>query len=500
MKRYLFYCCFVTSVLSGFAQKDTAWVRTYGGKSVDLARCVRQVHDGGFVLAGMTSSFGLGESSMYLVRTDSNGIHLWSNTYGGGNISQAYAVRETADKGFALLGYTNSAGGGGYDMFLVKTDSSGQLLWSKTYGGKDWDFGYGMEVLQDGGFILCGETSSFSNGGSDVYVVRTNSVGDTLWTRHYGGAGTDIGYSVASQQDSSYVVVGETTSAAGDLDALCLRYDTKGNLLAAKTYGGAGDDLLNEVTVARDKGLLMIGSSNSAPNAGDFDLYEVKADSTGQKLWSNTQGGSASDRGYGIRETRLGDLDVVGYSDSYNGLGGRGMLILRLMQNGGWQITGASFGGIADEEGYSVALTQTGGVVYAGYTTSFGQGLQDMYFVKIKNDSIVPNYYLKTNYYADNLLPQDVNAFSSRHFDAGGLNIFPNPCQSQAELSIQNKEFHVRNFTFYVSDLSGRILQEAHPNTATFTFSSEGLEAGTYYFVIRDDAGRELRGKLLIIH
>jgi hypothetical protein len=499
MKRYLLCCYFAMHALSGSAQKDTAWVQTYGGRSVDMAHCVRQVHDGGFVLAGMTSSFGMGESSMYLVRTDSNGTHLWSNTYGGGNISQGYAVRETADNGFALLGYTNSAGAGGYDMFLVKTDSTGRLLWTKTYGGKDWDFGYGMEVLQDGGFILCGETSSFSNGGSDVFIVRTNSVGDTLWTRHYGGAGTDIGYSVASQQDSSYVIAGQTTSAAGDLDALCLRYDTKGNLLSANTYGGKGDEMLNEVCVARDKSLLMIGSSNSAPTHGSFDFYDVKADSTGQMIWSNVQGGAGNDQGYGIRETRSGDLDVVGYSDSYNGQGGRAMFILRLMQAGGWQITGASFGGILDEEGYSVALTQTGGVVYAGFTNSYGQGLQDMYFVKMKNDSIGQNYLLSSNYFADNLLPQDV-AFGSRHFDAAGLSIFPNPCQGQAELSVQNKKFNARNFQMCVTDLSGRLMQEEHLNTGTFSFNSKGLEAGTYYFVLRDDASHELRGKLLIIH
>ncbi|HEV7230254.1 MAG TPA: hypothetical protein VGO45_02935, partial [Bacteroidia bacterium] len=202
MRKALFL--FVLSIiwLEGLAQKDTAWVRTYGGPSIDMARCVRQIHDGGFILAGMTSSYGLGESSMYIVRTDSFGNKKWSSAIGGVNISQAYSVRETPDRGFAICGYTNCSGYGGYDMYLVKTDSTGKFLWEKTYGGANWDFGYGMELLKDSGFVLCGETFSITNGGSDAFIVRTDKNGDTLWTRHYGGTGDDAAYAVTSFRDT----------------------------------------------------------------------------------------------------------------------------------------------------------------------------------------------------------------------------------------------------------------------------------------------------------
>jgi hypothetical protein len=490
--------------LPGIAQKDTAWVRTYGGPSIDMARCVKQVHDGGFIIAGMTSSYGLGESSMYLVRTDSSGNKKWSSAIGGINISQAYAVRETPDQGFAVCGYTNCSGYGGYDMYLVKTDSLGKFLWEKTYGGANWDFGYGMELLKDGGFVLCGETFSISNGGSDAFIVRTDKNGDTLWTRHYGGKGNDAAYAITTFRDTNYVVAGQLTSLAGDLDALYLRYGSTGNLISNQTYGGASDDYFKDVVVAKDNGMLMIGSTNSPPTAGNFDFYEVKADSNGTSIWSNIQGGTANDQGFGIRETRLGDLDVVGFSDSYGGLGGRALFMLRLLQSGGWQISGAgaSFGGTSDEEGYSLSTTSKGGIVYAGYTSSFGAGLQDMYFVKLANDSIVQNYTLNNHFYTDSLLPQGIQEiFRSHNFDNQGLSVYPNPAHADVYFGIMNKKFDIRNFSISVSDIAGKeVFRKTELHSESFSIPCGGLENGTYFYSLQDEKGQGFKGKLMIIH
>ena len=184
--------------------------------------------DGGFALAGYTMSMG-GNPDFLLVRTDSFGNMLWTKTYDGTSYDVAYSVVLTGDGGFALAGYTMSMGGNP-DFWLVRTDSSGNMLWTKTYGGTSYDVAYSVVLTGDGGFALAGYTMSMG-GNPDFLLVRTDSSGNMLWTKTYGGTNYDVALSVVLTGDGGFALAGYTMSLGGNPDFWLVRTDSSGNML-----------------------------------------------------------------------------------------------------------------------------------------------------------------------------------------------------------------------------------------------------------------------------
>ncbi len=182
----LFLIAITTSAAMASAP-DTLWTRAYGGTAWDDGNDLRQTSDGGFIVAGMTQSFGQGSYDVYLLRTDARGDTLWTRTFGGPGLEDARGVIETRDGGFAIIGRSASSGAGGSDLYVVRTNANGEEVWSNTYGGSDEDDGQAILELPDGGFWLVGQTASEGNGDDDVYLVRVDSSGETLTTRTYGG-------------------------------------------------------------------------------------------------------------------------------------------------------------------------------------------------------------------------------------------------------------------------------------------------------------------------
>ena len=158
------------------------WERTYGGSDDDEGYSVAQTSDGGYIVAGRTRSFGAGEYDVYLVKTDGLGDTIWTRTYGGGGEDLGYSVALTSDGGYIVAGYTGSFGAGG-DVYLVKTDAVGDTILTRTYGGSSDDWGYSVAQTSDGGYIVAGRTASFGAGGSDIYLIKTDSLGysNTKW-------------------------------------------------------------------------------------------------------------------------------------------------------------------------------------------------------------------------------------------------------------------------------------------------------------------------------
>ena len=193
--------------------------RTYGGDSLDLGLSVMQTPDGGYILVGNTGSFGAGGHDVYLIKTDANGDTLWTRTFGGTYDDQGWSVQQTADNGHIIAGLTESFGAGESDVYLIKTDALGDMLWTRTFGGASGDFGSSVQQTADGGHIIAGGTSSFGADGGDVWLIKLDAVGETLWTRTYGGASVDVGYSVQQTSDSGYIIAGWTASfGAGNAD------------------------------------------------------------------------------------------------------------------------------------------------------------------------------------------------------------------------------------------------------------------------------------------
>jgi len=278
---------------------------------------------------GRTASFGAGSSDVYLLKTDSSGDTLWTRTYGGSNSDWGNTVEQTSDGGYIITGHTLSFGAGSSDVYLLKTDSSGDTLWTRTYGGNDYDWGYSLQQTSDGGYIIAAVTLSFGAGYFDVYLLKTDSLGDTLWTHTYGGSDDDRGYSVRQTSDGGYIIAGGTDSfGAGDSSVYLVKTDSSGDTLWTRTYGGSDSDMGYSVRQTSDGGYVIAGDTESF-GAGGGDVYLLKIDSSGNTLWTHTYGGSYEDWGISVQETSDGGYIIAGGTASF-GAGGYDVYLLRI--------------------------------------------------------------------------------------------------------------------------------------------------------------------------
>jgi hypothetical protein len=250
------------------------WAKTYGGTSWDWASSVQQTSDGGYIVAGYTWSFGTG-GDILLIKTDANGNVQWAKTYGETGYDFAHSVQQTSDGGYIVAGGTNSFGAGSVDIFLIKTDANGNVQWVKTYGEAGDDVAYSVQRTADGGYILAGYTGSFGAGWGDIFLIKTNASGNLQWAKTYGGINGEIAYSVQQTSDGGYIVAGYTTSfGAGGYDIFLIKTDANGNIQWAKTYGGATSDYAYSVQQTSDGGYIVAGGTG-------FNVFLIKTDANG---------------------------------------------------------------------------------------------------------------------------------------------------------------------------------------------------------------------------
>jgi len=362
------------------AAAQITFERTYGGPDYEEGQSVAQTEDGGYVIVGYTQSYGQGERDFYLVRTDQYGDTLWTRTYGGSEFDEASAVAQTEDGGLIIVGYTTSFGVSGREVYLVKTDSNGDTLWTRLKGG--WADDQGRSVIQtsDGGYIIAGFTDSYGAGQTDVYLVKTDSMGHTVWEWTYGGAGDDYGRSVLQTSDGGYVIGGSTGSyGAGSFDFYLIKTDASGDTLWTRTYGGSDGDWGSSVALTDDGGYLVTGQTFSF-GAGNNDIYLVKTNGLGDTLWTRTYGGSQYDLGASSLQTGDGGYIITGYTESF-GAGDSDVALIKADSLGNTTFN-RTFGDSIDERGWSVALASDGGYVVGGATRSFGAGEYDFYLIK----------------------------------------------------------------------------------------------------------------------
>jgi len=258
---------------------NEVWNRTFGGTGSDVGYSIRTVSDGGFVVAGYTNSFGAGLADVYLLKTDADGNLAWSKTFGGTDYDYSQSVDLTGDGGFVIAGYTYSSGAGVADVYLLKTDADGNLAWSKTFGGTQYDYGQSVVQTSDGGFVIAGYTNSFGAGSYDVYLVKTYENGSMLWSRTFGGTSSDIGQSVQQTSDGGFIIAGYTSSyGTGGYDVYLLRTDGNGNELWHRTFGGVNSDYSMSVRQTTDGGFVITGYTNVS---GNYDVYLIKTDENG---------------------------------------------------------------------------------------------------------------------------------------------------------------------------------------------------------------------------
>jgi hypothetical protein len=374
----VFFLLTLVIPLSSNAQLD--FEKTYGGFPNDFGYSVQQTSDGGYIIVGRTDSFGAGLDDVYLIKTDSLGDTLWTKTYGGVmNDFGGNSVQQTSDGGYIITGRTDSFGAGGGDVYLIKTDSLGDTLWTKTYGGVLDEHGFSVQqTVPDGGYIIGGKTQSFGAGEGDVYLIKTDSLGDTLWTKTYGGVNDDFGFSVQQTSDGGYIVAGGINT-----DVYLIKTDSLGDTLWTKTYGGiATDNGFSVQQTVPDGGYVIAGITYSFGPPG-ANVYLIKTDPLGDTLWTRTYGDLSDEGGRSVVQTSDGGYVVAGYTYSFGGVDSIDVYWFKTDSLGNilWTRT---YGGDNHDIGHSIQQTSDGGFIIAGETRSFssGTGFSDVYLIK----------------------------------------------------------------------------------------------------------------------
>ncbi len=367
-----------------FAQApDTLWTRTYGGERNDVAYSVQQTDDMGYIIGGYTYSFPIGNWNMYLIKTDSLGDSVWARAYGGSLNDYGTSVQQCFDGGHVISGRTNSYGNGGLDSYVIKTDPNGDTLWTRTYGGALDDYGTEMRQTADSGYVIAGRTASFGAGSMDVYMIKTDANGDTLWMKTFGGGDYDVAYSVKQTLEGGYILSGRTRSFGTDstFDAYLIRTDANGDSIWTRTYGGGGYDIARSVLqTTPDSGFIFAGRTGSY-GAGAEDAYLVKTDSDGFVIWEQYFGGINDDRFVAVQQSTDGGFIAVGFTESF-GVDSTAIYIVRT-DSAGDTIWTKVIGGNNRNFGRAVNLTSDNGYIIAGYTSSSGAGRLDSYLLRL---------------------------------------------------------------------------------------------------------------------
>ena len=291
------------------------WKRTYGGTSVEGAGAITPTPDGNFIVTGGTGSFGAGGLDAYILKIKPDGDTLWTKTYGGTNYDCANGITPTPDGNFIVVGDKSSYGSAGSDVYILKIKPDGDTLWTKRYHDALGVSAQAVTPTPDGNFIIAGYEQTLT-GNHDVCLLKIKPDGDTLWKKRYGGTSRDEATAIISTSDGNFLVAGITISfGAGGGDAYLLKIKPDGDTLWTKTYGGASWDQASAITPTSDGNFIIVGTTNSF-TAGSIDVYLLKIKPDGDTLWTKRYGGPNGDGAGAIAPTPDGNFIVAGSTNS----------------------------------------------------------------------------------------------------------------------------------------------------------------------------------------
>ncbi len=402
------------------------WQKCLGGSTDDEAQSIVHTSDGGFAIAGYTTSPNDGNVSGnhggedgWVVKIDSNGAIQWQKCLGGAETDFLNAIIQTSDGGYAVAGKTFSNDGdasgnhGGGDAWVVRLNDTGGIQWQKCLGGTLEDVANSIVQTSDGGFIMAGYTESSDgevvgyHGDGDCWVVKLNDTGGIQWQHSLGGTGYDNGASIIQSSDGGYVATGSTNSNDSDVhgnhgseDVWVVKLYSTGGIEWQACLGGTADDWGNSIVQTTDGGFAVASYTASnddevSGNHGTYDFWVAKLDVGGNLQWQKCLGGVDGDIANSIIQTSDGGFAVAGltYSKTYEVTGDHGggdEWVVKLNDTGAiqWQ---KCLGGTSYEQANSIIQIPGGEYAVAGYTgsndsdVSGNHGGEDMWVLKLGN-------------------------------------------------------------------------------------------------------------------
>ena len=376
--------------ISNTSSLNIDWEATYGSERIDWGNCIQQTTDGGYIISGTNfrNAWSLWYSYFYLIKIDANGNEEWNQIYGPYNSEHvAKSIQQTSDGGYIIAGYEGVTYQ--YDAVVQKTDSNGNILWSNTYGDVNaYDAGQCVQQTNDGGYIVTGTTSSFGSLSTDILLLKIDSNGNQEWIKTLGGTNQEFGYSVKQTSDGGFIVVGDTNSYGVNGDAYLVKTDNLGNELWSKTFGGNQSDCGYSVQQTADDGYVVCGFYKH--DMFDSDVYLIKTDDLGNEEWSKTFGDGEFDEGQCVMQTSDGGYFITGvYTDTIN-LDTDAYLI-KTDSSGNEQWSELFDKEDAEDAGYYGIETSDGGYIFTGYTGIYLDETYDVWVIKLEGSNQAPN-------------------------------------------------------------------------------------------------------------
>jgi len=500
----LFLAILLTSIIANAQAPTIQWEKCYGGSSSDIANSINQTNDGGYIVAGYSYSTdgdvsgNHGNDDYWIVKLNAIGDTLWTKTFGGSNDDIANSIIQTNDNGYIVAGYSSSIDGdvngnhGGNDYWILKLDEIGDTLWTKSLGGSSDDFAKSINQTSDGGYIIAGYSYSIdgdvseNHGNRDYWIIKLNEIGDTIWTKTFGGTNHDIANSIIQTNDSSYIIAGYTSSINGDVsenhgvnDYWIIKLNATGDTIWTKSFGGTADDKAISIDKTSNSGYIIGGYSSSIDgdingNHGDFDYWIVKLNDTGDTLWTKSLGGSNYDLAISIKQTNDGGYIISGYSNSNDGdvnenMGESDYWILKLNAIGDTLWT-KTIGGSNYDAANSIIQTNDGGYIIAGYSYSIdgdvsgNHGVIDYWIVKLSPDTL-----------------NSVSVINQKDFI-----LYPNPSTGNIQITMNNEQI---GSTIQIVNINGEIVKQFKIQNSEFKIDLSKQAKGIYFVKLISESG-----------
>jgi hypothetical protein len=518
MKKHLLPVLLLAA-LCGISQPAVKWQKSLGGSAADRANAVATATDGGFVVAGeslsnsgdLTANYG--NADYWVARIDSLGALVWQKNLGGTSDDRANAVAATADGGFIVAGMSSSPVGnditavkGLNDFWIVKLSSTGAISWQKNMGGTGYDEARAIQQTSDGGYIIAGESRSNNydltgnQGLNDFWIVKTDNAGVIQWQKNLGGSADDMAYSVQQTSDGGYIVAGQSksnngnvTGNNGNFDFWVVKLDASGSLTWQKSLGGSGNDYAYSVKQTGDGGYIVAGKTDSnnngqvGANNGAENAWIVKLTSAGNLSWQDCYGGIGLDGANSILTTSDGGYLFAGVASSNNAdvSGNKGLFdfwVVKLNSTGviGWQ---KCLGGTSNDVAMSVQPTLDNGYVVAGRSISNNMDITN---AKGQDDFWVVRF-------VGTPTPIGIREMEG---NSSLISVYPNPGAGiftiSSSASLQGSQLKVMN-------AAGQIVHNVTLSESGFSIDLSGAAKGLYLLQISDASGTITGLKKLVV-